>query len=231
MEMPDRAQALRQYQRRAAGYDRGFSSRAVARVRRRAVERLELTRGAVVLDVACGTGVNFAAVQRAVGPGGRLIGVDLSPEMLDVARARVETVGWRNVELLQSAIEEADLPAADAALFSYTHDVLRSPEAVQRVVDAVRPGNRVVAAGLKAMPWGGPVNAVLRRIARGYVTTFDGFDEPWDRLAAGLSGVRVEAMVLGSAYVVSGHAGVDPVDPDPPGVKATSNRFGGGQPE
>jgi ubiquinone/menaquinone biosynthesis C-methylase UbiE len=211
--MPEREQALRQYRRRAAGYDRGFSSRAVARVRRRALERLELTRGAVVLDVACGTGVNFAAIQRAVGPGGRLIGVDLSPEMLGVAHARVETAGWRNVELLQSAIEEADLPAADAALFSYTHDVLRSPQAVQRVLDAVRSGARVVAAGLKAMPWGGPANAVLRRIARGYVTTFDGFDEPWDQLAAGLTGVRVENMMLGSAYVVSGHARVDLVDP------------------
>jgi SAM-dependent methyltransferase len=220
--MPDRAQALRQYRRRAAGYDRGFNSRAVARVRRRALERLELTRGAVVLDLACGTGVNFAGIQRAVGPGGRLVGVDLSPEMLEVARARVETSGWRNVELVQSAVEEADLPAADAALFSYTHDVLRSPKAVQRVLDAVRPGARVVAAGLKGMPWGGPVNAVLRRIARGYVTTFDGFYEPWDRLTAGLSDVRVEAMMLGSAYVVSGHAGVDPVDPHPPAVKATS---------
>ena len=66
------------------------------------------------------------------------------------------------------------------------------------------------------------MNTVLRRIARSYVTTFDGFDEPWDRLTARLSDVRVEAMMLGSAYVVSGHAGVDPVDADPPGVKATS---------
>lgn len=223
--MPDRAQALRQYRRRAAGYDRGWSSRAVARVRRRALERLDLTRGAVVLDVACGTGVNFPAIQRAIGPGGRLMGVDLSPEMLDVARARVETAGWRNVELIQAAVEEANLPAADAALLSYTHDVLRSPEALQRVLDAMRPGARVVAAGLKAMPWGGPVNAVLRRIARGYVTTFDGFDEPWDRLAAGLSGVRVEAMMLGSAFVVSGRAGADLVDPTRR-REATTRRFG-----
>jgi ubiquinone/menaquinone biosynthesis C-methylase UbiE len=223
--MPDRAQALRQYRRRAAGYDRGWSSRAVARVRRRALERLDLTRGAVVLDVACGTGVNFTAIQRAVGPGGRLIGVELSPEMLDVARARVETAGWRNVELIQAAVEEADLPAADAALLSYTHDVLRSPDALQRVLDAVRPGGRVVAAGLKAMPWGGPVNAGLRRIARGYVTTFDGFDEPWDRLAAGLSGVRVEAMMLGSAFVVSGRVGADLVDPTRR-RETTTHRYG-----
>jgi SAM-dependent methyltransferase len=202
--MPDREQALRQYRRRAPGYDRGLNSRVVSGVRRRAVERLELERGAVVLDVACGTGLNFAAIQRAVGPGGRLIGVELSPEMLGVARARVEASGWRNVELLQSAVEEADMPVADAALFSYTHDVLRSPLAVQRVLHAVRPGARVVAAGLKAMPWGGPLNAVLRWIAGGYVTTFDGFDEPWDRLAAGLSGLRVEKMMLGSAYLVSG---------------------------
>jgi hypothetical protein len=53
------------------------------------------------------------------------------------------------------------------------------------------------------------MNAVLRRLARGYVTTFDGYDEPWDRLAADLTGLRVESMMLGSAYVVSGHAGVD----------------------
>ena len=84
--------------------------------------------GEVILDVGCGTGLNFAAIEEGIGPQGRLIGIEPCPEMLALARERVEDSGWRNVTLVAAAAEDAAVPAtADGALFCGVHDVMRSP--------------------------------------------------------------------------------------------------------
>ncbi len=68
--------------------------------RLRAVQALGLRTGDTVIDMACGTGLNFALLQKAVGPGGRIIGVDLTDAMLARAQDRIETNGWSNVSLV-----------------------------------------------------------------------------------------------------------------------------------
>jgi ubiquinone/menaquinone biosynthesis C-methylase UbiE len=61
-----------------------------------------LKRGDLVVDIGCGTGLNFVPLQEAVGPEGKIIGVDLTDAMLDQARQRISEHGWKNVELVQS---------------------------------------------------------------------------------------------------------------------------------
>jgi S-adenosylmethionine-diacylgycerolhomoserine-N-methlytransferase len=73
-----------------------------SRARARAIDFLELRPGAKVLDVACGTGVNFARIEQRIGPSGRLVGVDLTPQMLARARARVTRHDWHNVRLYET---------------------------------------------------------------------------------------------------------------------------------
>ena len=203
-EGPDRRRAIEQYRRAAAGYDRHmWFARGT---HREAVERLDLQPGQAVVDVACGTGLNFGGIEKAIGPGGRLIGVDLSPEMLAVARERVEASGWRNVTLVQAAAEDAELPAApDALLFAFAHDVLRSPAALDNLLGAARPGARVVAAGGKWPPrWAVPAHAYVRLQAPRYVTTMEGFDRPWTLLAERVRDLEVRQRSLGGAYVAWG---------------------------
>ncbi|MEJ2695748.1 MAG: methyltransferase domain-containing protein [Candidatus Sulfobium sp.] len=69
--------------------------------RNKAVRALNLSPGDTVVEIGCGTGLNFTLLQSAVGPGGRIIGVDLTDSMLDQARNRIKKESWSNVELVQ----------------------------------------------------------------------------------------------------------------------------------
>ena len=114
--------------------------------------------------------------------------------------------GWGNVSVIQSSAEAADLPARrDAAVFVLTHDIMRSSEALSNILAALRPGGRIVAAGSKRAPrWLVPVNAYVWLKARRYVTTFDGFAEPWSLLGELVPDLRVEPILAGAGYVAVG---------------------------
>jgi len=178
-------------------------------LRRRTIDLLELQTGETVLDVACGTGLSIGLLREAVGEAGRVIGVELSPAMLALARARCAREGWRNVTLIESAMESAELPAPlDAILFNFTHDVIRSPRALERIFAAARPGARVAVAGMKYAPWWlAPLNPFVRRRARPYMTTFAGLEAPWRPLLGYLERFEWSSVHLMTGYV--GHGTVE----------------------
>jgi ubiquinone/menaquinone biosynthesis C-methylase UbiE len=97
------------YRKRAKGYDASGIS-GLAEWRKEAVSTLSLNRGDVVVDIGCGTGLNFALLQEAVGPEGKIIGVDLTDAMLDQARQRTTEHRWNNVELVQSDATQYEFP-------------------------------------------------------------------------------------------------------------------------
>jgi len=201
MSAPDPQLAIARYRAHAPGYD--ASAVRTMPLRRRTVAKLELRPGETVLDVACGTGLSFPLLREGVGETGRIVGVELSPDMLALARERCVREGWRNVTLIESAMETADLQGpVDAILFNFTHDVLRSPAALERILAAARPGTRVAVAGMKLAPWWlAPLNAVVRAQARPYMTTFEGLARPWDLLEAYLEGFERETVLFGTGYI------------------------------
>ena len=79
--------------------------------RLRAVRALGLRAGDTVIDMACGTGLNFPLLERAVGPDGRIVGVDLTDAMLARAQDRIETNRWGNISLVQADAAGFDFPA------------------------------------------------------------------------------------------------------------------------
>src|SRR5688500_10643430 len=105
---PDRDLSRRRYGGHAPSYDRDTAPGNV--YRRLTVAKLDLGSGEVVVEVGCGTGLNFELLQAGVGPTGRIVGVEPCPEMLACARRRVDDHGWGNVTLVQSGAEEVRLP-------------------------------------------------------------------------------------------------------------------------
>jgi trans-aconitate methyltransferase len=176
--------------------------------RRRSVEMLPLRTGDVVLDVGCGSGLCFPFLEARIGPEGRIVGVDQSPEMLAVARARLDEAGWSNVTLIESPADRAEIPAvADAALFCATHDILQSSESLDNVFGHLRDTGYVAAVGGKWAPlWMAAVNPMLWAAHRPYVRSFKGFDRPWRHLARYVDDLRVDQVALGTGYLAVGRA-------------------------
>jgi ubiquinone/menaquinone biosynthesis C-methylase UbiE len=193
--------SIAHYRALAASYDR--KTRRIDAVRERAIQALSLRPGEIVLDAACGTGWCIPRLAERVGATGRIIAFDASETMLALARQRSAACP---VDIYQATAAEARLPVpADAVLLSYTHDMLRSPRALDNVLSQVKPGARVVATSTKLYAsWLAPANWYLRWSHRDYITDFEGLEAPWSILATRLADFRVRTGPLTQHYVASG---------------------------
>lgn len=210
-ETPDaaiRARSLAKYRKRAAGYD--GTCGPTWPIRERTIAALALRPGERVLDVACGTGLSLALLRERVGDGGHVYGFDHSAEMLVQARARATAARWPNVTLLQSPAQALELPeTVDALLFHYTHDILRSEVALDRLLACGRPGARVAIAGVKYFPrWLAPLNVWVYLKNYGYNGAPGGLRTPWDRIAPRLEGLRIVSTQFGMGYIATGQLAV-----------------------
>lgn len=203
MRGPDARRSIERYRRLAQSYD--ASSAAGMTIRDRTVALLNLQPGEVVIDMASGTGLSFALLTKAVGTGGHVVAIEHSPEMMALARRRVEVSGWRNVTLVESAANDTDVPMFDAVLFHYTHDVLQSPAALARLFARAKLGSRVAVAGAKfASWWLAPLNFWVMIRARPYLSTYAGLRRPWRNLETYVPDLTISPFLLNTGYNAHG---------------------------
>jgi SAM-dependent methyltransferase len=125
------------------------------------IRRAALRPGQQVLDLGTGTGSVALKAASSVTPGGTVTAVDISPEMLGLARQRALSLGLSNIAFLEGRAEEIPAPPGrfDAVLASLSLMYVIDRGAVAREIARVlRPGGRVVAA-----VWGGPEQADIVR--------------------------------------------------------------------
>lgn len=202
----DPARAIDRYREHAAGYD--ASCYRTMPLRRETVAKLRLKPGDVVLDAGSGTGMSFPMLVPRVGEQGRVVGIELSPDMMRLAEDKVRDHQWHNVTLHEGLIERAPITEAlDAVFCFYTHDVLRSEAALERIFQNTKPGARVAVAGMKMFPWFmAPLNLYTLAKAHPYMTTFEGLAKPWSLLARYVPDLQHRTTQLGMGYIAWGTA-------------------------
>jgi SAM-dependent methyltransferase len=156
---------------------------------------LELRPGETVLDLGSGAGIDAFLAAREVGPSGRVIGVDMTPQMLQRARANAAAGGHGNVEFREGRLEALPVESGtvDAVTSNCVINLVPDKEAVFREVARVlRPGGRMVVADIvldaplseavanDLAAWIGCISGALRR--EEYIALVE---------AAGLSSVEV----------------------------------------
>jgi ubiquinone/menaquinone biosynthesis C-methylase UbiE len=190
-----REHVIRKYRDRARHYDItanlyylfGFREWAY---RRKAVQALRLRPGDTVVEIGCGTGLSFQLLERAIGPEGRIVGLDLTDAMLAQAQRRIQAHGWRNVNLVQADAFAFQFPAGVNAILS-TFALSLVPgcaEVIAHGCAALSPGGRWVVLDLK-LPESAPgwLVPVLMPIVRPFAVTEEAIARrPWEAIHAAM---------------------------------------------
>ena len=182
----------------------------IGKWRRMVVEALELRPGDTVVEVGCGTGLNFDLLQKAVGPKGRIIGIDISEGMLDRARALVRAKGWQNVELTCCSVSDFEFPDGIGGIMA-TGVLTYEPE-FDRVVER---GAKALASGRKwsvldyKMPsgWQRVFAPLFVALGSSFGVSKDLMERHiWESVERHLQNTKMQELYGGFVYIVSGEA-------------------------
>jgi ubiquinone/menaquinone biosynthesis C-methylase UbiE len=178
--------------------------------RRKVVEALSLRPGDTVVEIGCGTGLNFALLEQVIGSEGRIISVDISEAMLGRAKLRARDAGWKNVEFFCCSAADYQFPQDVGGIFAT--GVLNYEPAYDQVIErgakALAPGRRWVVLDYK-MP-----KTWLRYLAPAFVFLGSAFGvsrnlmerHPWESVQRHLRNTRMQELYGGFVYIISGEA-------------------------
>ncbi len=175
-----------------------------------AIRELNMQRGDTVIEIGCGTGLNFRLLRKAVGSEGKIIGVDLTPEMLSVARKRIERNNWSNIELVKSDAGKYQFPdRIDGVISTFAMTLVPEyDQVIRKGATALSPGKRFVILDFKK-PTGWPMWLIkfFVFITRPFGISLDLAERhPWESINHYLKMIQFKELYFGGLYVCIGEA-------------------------
>jgi ubiquinone/menaquinone biosynthesis C-methylase UbiE len=176
-------------------------------LRKHAVDCLCLRHADRVLDVGCGTGRNFPFLREAVGPAGRIYGVDLSAGMLRGARKLRDRHHWTNIHLTEGDAANYVAPEPlDGVLFSLSYNTMPHHLTVlRRIWKQLRPGGRLVIMDSKLPPGlAGKLLLPFSLWLMRHTLLGNPYIRPWEHHAELVDNFEMEEFLFASYYVCRG---------------------------
>ncbi len=208
----DSAGVRRLYDRTAPLYDllvAPYQLLGGRRLAAQAVDELGLQAGDTVVDLGTGTGWALPRLAEAVGPQGRVVGVDVSPGML--ARARRRTRHLPQVELVEADVAGFRLPPGTQAVMSaFAMEMLPGYDAViGRLLEELPAGGRLAVTGLRDPErWPEWLVRVASALNRPFgVSTDYRRHRPWEAVGRHATAARYTEALGGAIYLAVGSAG------------------------
>ena len=162
------------------------------------VAMADLHEGEVVLDLGSGGGIDVLLSARRVGPTGKAYGLDMTDEMLELARENQRQAGVTNVEFLKGEMEEIPLPDGSVDVIISNCVVNLSPDKDKVLAEAhrvLKPGGRLAIADIVAR---GAVPEELRRSLEAWAGCVAGALEEGEYRAklesAGFTDIEIESL-------------------------------------
>jgi arsenite methyltransferase len=156
----------------AQNTERSYLTPEIIHQRSRTLDALALQAGERILDAGCGTGLLLEQMAISVGDKGQVVGLDYSPDMLDMARHRCQSLA--HVELQQGSVEHLNFASNSFDVVSCTQTLLY----VEQVEKALREIHRVLKShgrvGIIETDWRGVVyNSLDELLTRRILTAWD----------------------------------------------------------
>jgi ubiquinone/menaquinone biosynthesis C-methylase UbiE len=201
------------YRKRAKNYN--FSANLYyllgfreAKCRKLAVESLNLKLGDSVVEIGCGTGLNFGYLRNAVGENGKLTGIDLTDAMLEQAAKRVRRNNWTNVDLVRTDATTFSFPKDISGVIS-TFALTLIPEyetIIKRASEALGINKRLVILDLKKPDqWPLWIVRLGVLIGKPFGVSLDLAErKPWIVMQKYFSKVTVTEIIGGFVYIAVG---------------------------
>lgn len=119
--------------------------------RKESIDLLGLNPNSTVLDAACGIGDNFKLIERYLHNDGQLIGVDISPESLRLAKGKIARNRWKNVKLVNLSFTDYNPDILfDAILCTYAKEIIPYYKlAIDIIFNLLKPNGRFSMIGMK----------------------------------------------------------------------------------
>jgi len=201
------------YQKRAKHYDYSANFYYLLGIRefayrKTAVEALKSAPGDTVVEIGCGTGLNFRLLRDRVGWEGKIIGVDLTAEMLSEANRRIERNKWTNIELVQCDAGAYSFPEhVDGVISTFAITLVAEyDEIIKRGAAALAPGKRFVVLDFKLPPgWPRWLVKLFVVLTRPFGVTLDLADRhPWESMERHLNLKEFKSFYFGGIYLAAG---------------------------
>ena len=157
-------------------------------------KELNLKPGMTVCDMGCGNGYHTIPMAKAVAPEGKVFGVDIQPEMLELLKTRAKEAGVTNITAISNTNTEAKLPAASCDLILLVdvyHELSKPAEMLASMKQALKPKGQIVLVEFRGEDDSVPIKVehkmskeqILKEMTAGGMKLARSYDQlPWQHL-------------------------------------------------